>query len=159
MNFIQNHDQVANSLGGARHPKTDQSRKVPGINCIAAAFTRDTDAAARSGIRGFITVPLFCRPQPRTGEFVAKGRKEFLEQFESLKCPETEKYLEQPEKEETFLKCKLDFSEREKHASIYNLHKDLLQLRATDSVISEACFGKIDGAVLGEESFALRIFF
>ena len=147
VNFIQNHDQVANSLGGARIQKLTSPGRFRALTALLLLSPGTPMLLQGQEFGASSPFLYFADHNPELARLVAKGRKEFLEQFESLKCPETEKYLEQPEKEETFLKCKLDFSEREKHASIYNLHKDLLQLRATDSVISEACFGKIDGAV------------
>ena len=49
-----------------------------------------------------------------------------------------------------FERCKLDHSEREKHAGVVAMHRDLLRLRrALD-------FSDIDGAVLGDAAFLLR---
>jgi maltooligosyltrehalose trehalohydrolase len=50
----------------------------------------------------------------------------------------------------------LDFSERERHAGIYALHEDLIQLRRNDPVFSR--MAKIDGAVLGDRTFVVRYF-
>ena len=58
----------------------------------------------------------------------------------------------------TFERCKLDFSERERHAPIYNLHQDLLRLRREDPVFRSQQPEGVDGAVLGEEAFVLRFF-
>jgi maltooligosyltrehalose trehalohydrolase len=54
----------------------------------------------------------------------------------------------------TFERCKLDFAERQSHAAIYQLHKDLLRLRREDAVLRS----RIDGAVLSDEALVLRFF-
>ena len=58
---------------------------------------------------------------------------------------------------ETFEKCKLDLSEREKHAETYALHRDLLKLRKSEAVFSRQD-RQFDGAILGPEAFVVRFF-
>jgi len=48
--------------------------------------------------------------------------------------------------------------EREKNRELYDLHIDLLRLRREDSRFRQQSSGRIDGAVLGPASFALRYF-
>jgi maltooligosyltrehalose trehalohydrolase len=48
----------------------------------------------------------------------------------------------------------LDFSEREQHAEVYALHKDLMRLRKSDPVFQS----RIDGAVLGGRTLLVRYF-
>jgi maltooligosyltrehalose trehalohydrolase len=51
----------------------------------------------------------------------------------------------------------LDLGERQRHASIYALHRDLLELRRTDPVLGRRpC--RIDGAALTDEAWILRFF-
>ncbi|HKA52815.1 MAG TPA: DUF3459 domain-containing protein, partial [Candidatus Binatia bacterium] len=59
---------------------------------------------------------------------------------------------------ETFEHSKLDFSERTAHAPLYLFHQDLLRLRREDPIIARQDRGRLDGAVLGPEAFALRFF-
>jgi maltooligosyltrehalose trehalohydrolase len=63
-----------------------------------------------------------------------------------------------PANEETFRRCKLDFSERKTHAAYYQLHCDLLRLRREDPVLSRPRPRGVDGAVLGPETLLLRFF-
>ena len=58
----------------------------------------------------------------------------------------------------TFEQCKLDLSERDRHAAIYQLTKDLLKLRREDPVFKTQSPRKVDGAVLTEHAFILRYF-
>jgi maltooligosyltrehalose trehalohydrolase len=87
---------------------------------------------------------------------VCKGRAEFLSQFRSLAQPEVQARLPDPADVQTFQRCKLDFSERERHAEVYALHRDLLRLRREDPVFRAQKRRGVDGAVLGTEAFVLR---
>jgi maltooligosyltrehalose trehalohydrolase len=89
---------------------------------------------------------------------VERGRAEFLRQFRTLACPESSRLLAAPEAEETFRRCKLDFTERRQHAEIYDFHRDLLRLRREDPTFRNARAGSFDGAVLAPEAFVLRFF-
>ena len=91
-------------------------------------------------------------------EAIRKGRFEFLSQFPSLAGEEVQRMLPVPSDPEVFARCKLDFSERKKNKTFYDLHVDLLRLRREDSRFREQRLGGVDGAVLGPASFVLRFF-
>jgi len=98
----------------------------------------------------------FADHEANLAELVRQGRAEFLEQFRSYATPETQAILTNPEAVATFEKCKLDFTERERHKQIYDMHQDLLKLRRTDKRFSAQAPRGVDGAVLGDEAFVLR---
>ena len=89
---------------------------------------------------------------------VSSGRREFLAQFPSVTDPEVLAALPSPVDEETFLRCKLDPGERERHPQWYALHRDLIHLRRSDPVILRAADRRPDGAVIGPGAFILRYF-
>lgn len=91
-------------------------------------------------------------------EAVKKGRFEFLAQFPSAASEDVQAALAVPYEIETFRRCKLDWSEREKNQALSNLHLDLIKLRHEDSRLCRQSKGGIDGAVLRSESFVLRYF-
>ena len=66
--------------------------------------------------------------------------------------------LTNPEEESTFLRCKLDFSDRQKNRGIYLLHQELIALRHRDPLLGQAASGTFDGAVLSDRAFLLRFF-
>jgi len=78
---------------------------------------------------------------------VAKGRREFLEQFPSLLGLDGD--FAPPHAEETFARCKLDHRERETHGEMVALHRDLLRLRREMT-------GVVRGSVIAAEAFVLR---
>jgi maltooligosyltrehalose trehalohydrolase len=158
INFIQNHDQVANSGKGERcHEVT-----APGpFRAITALFLlAPSTPMLLQGQEFGASAPFhyFADHTPELAASVAEGRRKFLAQFPSLAQPEIQRALPNPGDPRTFERCKLDFSDRERHAEIYRLHKDLLRLRRTDARFRQQIKGAIDGAVLSESALLLRYF-
>jgi maltooligosyltrehalose trehalohydrolase len=156
--FIENHDQVANSLRGVRlHQLTSPGRFRAATALLLLApgtpmLFQGQEFAASSP---FV---FFADHNPELNALVARGRLEFLQQFGSIGSSDCDKVVARPGDKGTFQRCKLDLSERQKNAPIYRLHKDLLRMRSELDPIREARRGSYDGAVLGEEAFLLRFF-
>src|SRR5581483_9581525 len=100
----------------------------------------------------------FADHNPELARLVRKGRGEFLTQFPSLALPEMQALLPDPADPRTFERCKLDLAERERHAEVYALHRDLIHLRRGDPLLRAPRHGSFDGAVLGRDAFLLRWF-
>jgi maltooligosyltrehalose trehalohydrolase len=66
--------------------------------------------------------------------------------------------LRDPTDPETWARSKLDLDERQRHAGMYALHRDLLRLRREDPVFRAQRRGGLNGAGLGPEAFVLRFF-
>jgi maltooligosyltrehalose trehalohydrolase len=156
--FLENHDQVANSFEGARVNRLTSPGRLRAMTALlllgpgTPMLFQGQEFAASSPFL------YFADHHPQLARLVAGGRKGFLSQFKSLACPESEPLLADPAGKETFLRSKLDFSEREKHRQFLALHKDLIKLRKSDPVFSRPRAGGVDGAVLGPEAFVLRFF-
>jgi maltooligosyltrehalose trehalohydrolase len=158
VNFIQNHDQIANSLRGLRLVQLTSPGRLRALTALLL-LAPGTPMLFQGQEFGASTPFLyFADHNPELAKLVAKGRKEGLKEFPSIASAEAEAVLDDPEREETFLRCKLDFSERAKNASIYDLHRDLIRLRKQDTAFSKPRAGGVDGAVLGPEAFMLRFF-
>jgi maltooligosyltrehalose trehalohydrolase len=158
VNFIQNHDQIANSIRGIRvHQLTSPGRyrAMTAFLLLAPGTPMLFQGQEFAASAPFL---FFADHHPELAKLVASGRKKFLGQFPTAQCPECETLFESPENESTFERCKLDFSERKIHANDYALHFDLLKLRREDSVFSHPVSRGVDGAVLGSEAFVLRFF-
>jgi maltooligosyltrehalose trehalohydrolase len=96
--------------------------------------------------------------QPDLAELVRNGRREFMHQWRSIAIGELDRHMIDPCAESTFLACKLDHSEREKHRKAYELHADLVRLRREDPVLRVPRPRSVDGAVLSSSAFLLRYF-
>jgi maltooligosyltrehalose trehalohydrolase len=89
---------------------------------------------------------------------VREGRSAFLRQFLTIAAEDMRDQLDDCGARETFLRCKLDPAERRENARTLALHRDLLELRRSDPVLSRQGEHGLDGAVVGPEALALRWF-
>lgn len=156
--FLQNHDQVANSARGQRlHQLTSPGRYramtalLLLTPCTPLLFQGQEFAASAPFL-------YFARHEDELNVMVRKGRHEFLTQFPNIASADGGKLLAVPADEETFRRCKLDHAERERNAHVVHLHRDLLRLRREDPVFSRQDSGRMHGAVLGAEALLLRFF-
>jgi maltooligosyltrehalose trehalohydrolase len=155
--YLQNHDQVANSARGARlHELTSAGRLRA---ATALLLLGPATPMLFQGQEFAASAPFlyFADHKPELARAVTAGRREFLSQFPSIATPEIQARLADPSDPQTFVQCKLDWSERERHAPIYRLHQELIRLRREDPVLSRCGVGRtVEGAVLGPEAFLLR---
>lgn len=154
--FLQNHDQVANALHGHRLHRLASPAHCRALTALL--LLAPSTPMLFQGQEFAASAPfLFFADHPaELGGAVREGRLKFLRQFRSIASEEARDALPDPREERTFARCKLDFSERERHAPVYRLHADLIRLRREDPVFSEP--GEIDGAVLSDRAFVLRYF-
>jgi maltooligosyltrehalose trehalohydrolase len=160
VNYIENHDQVANSSTGERLWRLT----TPGRHRAMTAYLLlgPWTPLLFQGQEWSSTAPFlfFADHNPELRPLVRKGRAEFLAQFRRCATAETRDQLRDPGAPETLAACRLDWSEtaRAPHQQSLALHRDLLVLRRTDPVLSaQGEHGvALDGAVLGPECFLLR---
>lgn len=156
--FLENHDQVANSLWGKRlHEATDAGRFRAATTLLLLG---PATPMLFQGQEFAASTPFlyFADHHPELARAVAAGRAEFLRQFPSIASPEAAARLPDPENERTFFRCKLDFADRDRHRETYLLHRELIALRRDDPLLGKSPSGSYDGAVLGDAAFLLRFF-
>lgn len=162
VNFLQNHDQVANSLRGLR---MDRSAAPGALRAMTALLLLGPGTPLLFQGQEFgASSPFvyFADHERGLAEAVARGRLEFLSQFASvggrgggvegthvLGVPD-------PGSEEMYRACQLDWGEVDGHGEVFALHQDLLRLRREDPVFGDPRCGGIDGAVLREDCMAVR---
>jgi maltooligosyltrehalose trehalohydrolase len=156
--FLQNHDQVANSGAGKRVHQLTSPRRFRALTALTLLGPGTPMLFQGQEFAAGSPFLYFTDHNPELAELVRKGRAGFLAQFPSLSPPEVRDALPDPGDPQTFARCKLDFSERERHAHVYALHKDLLRLRREDPVFRSQGARGVDGAVLSDSAFALRFF-
>ncbi|HEX4947385.1 MAG TPA: malto-oligosyltrehalose trehalohydrolase [Blastocatellia bacterium] len=158
VNFIQNHDQIANSGRGERVCTMTSPGRYRALTALLLLAPNTPMLFQGQEFAASSPFLYFADFEGDLRQLVREGRKQNLAQFRSLALPETQAVLADPGEMETFTRCKLDFSERERHAGIYQLHRDLLRLRREDAAFRAQRRGGVDGAVLGNEAFVLRFF-
>jgi maltooligosyltrehalose trehalohydrolase len=158
VNFLQNHDQVANSARGLRgHQLTSPGRwrAMTALLLLMPATPMLFQGQEFSASSPFL---YFADLDPEVGAMVRKGRAEFLTQFPSLADYAGKSELDDPTSRATFERSVLDLGERTTHAAAYALHQDLLRLRRENVAFRKQRAGGVDGAVLSNHAFALRFF-
>jgi len=156
--FLQNHDQVANTLRGLRlHKLTSMGRyrAMTALLLLAPGTPMLFQGQEFAASAPFL---YFADQKPELSKKVRDGRYEFLSQFPSLNNEQARLAIPDPGNPATFEESKLDLSERVTHREIYVLHKDLLRLRREDEVFRKQKRGMVDGAVLSDQAFLLRWF-
>lgn len=155
--FIQNHDQIANSGNGSRiHALTDLGN-LRAMTCLFLIAPQIPLIFQGQEFMSSAPFLYFADYQGKMADRVDRGRKKSLEQFENLATAEIQENLPLPHDRSTFDLCKLKFEERQTHHQAYQLHKDLLKLRKEDLVFSDPEV-KLDGAVLQNDVFVIRFF-
>ncbi len=158
VHFIENHDQVANSGKGQRDHELTSPGRYKAITTLLLLGPATPMLFQGQEFAASSPFAYFADHNPELAPLVYQGRRKFLAQFPSLALPEMQKCLSNPADPDTFARCKLDFRERQRHATIYALHRDLLRLRREDPVFRSPRPRGVDGAVLGPQAFVLRFF-
>jgi maltooligosyltrehalose trehalohydrolase len=142
--YLQNHDQVANSQRGERIQFLTTPGRYRALTALLLLGPNTPMLFQGQEFAASAPFVYFADHKPELAEAVAVGRREFLRQFPSI----VRDAVARPDDPETFARCKLDWSERERHAGALKLHRDLLRLRRPAT--------HVDGAVLGAHAFVLR---
>ncbi len=156
--FIENHDQVSNSARGERVHELTSPGRFRAMTALMLLAPGTPMLFMGQEFASSAPFQYFADHEPELAAKVRAGRAEFLAQFRSVATKQVRDQLADPGDVETFERCKLDFSEREKHRDIYEMHRDLLRLRREDAVFSAQRLRGVDGAVIGDEAFVLRYF-
>lgn len=156
--FLENHDQIANSGHGARLHKRSDPGNFKALTCLMLLSPNVPMLFQGQEFNSSKPFNYFSDHGEEFNLAIKESRKKELSQFPRLATPESQFLLPDPSEPLTFTKCKLDFQEREKNKKIYDLHKDLIELRKKDPLFKIASKLRIDGAVLSHSCFLLRYF-
>jgi maltooligosyltrehalose trehalohydrolase len=156
VHYLQNHDQVANSIDGKRiHELT-----APGLHraLTAVLLLGPQTPMLFQGQELGVHSPFlyFADHRAPLATLVREGRRKFLSQFPGLATPGGAARLQDPADRAAFESCKLD--PRAANAEMLALHRDLLRLRRDDPLFAAQGRTPVDGAVLSDRAFALRWF-
>lgn len=154
--FLQNHDQIANSLRGLRLHELTSAGKLRALTALLLLTPQVPMLFQGQEFAASAPFLYFADHRGELRDQVREGRAKFLRQFATIAREECAGLLADPGDRGTFERCKLDLIERATHEAIYRLHEDLLRLRREDRSLGGSAV--LDGAVLSEHAFVLRFF-
>lgn len=155
--YLENHDQVANSLRGDRLATLANRAALRAMTTLWL-LSPPTPMLFQGQEYGTTTPFLyFADHHDELGEKVQAGRREFLTQFQSIAHSGTVE-LRAPNDAATFERCKLEDRGGRAHDETWALHRDLLTLRRTDPAFSSQRADLVHGAVLTRTAFVMRFF-
>jgi maltooligosyltrehalose trehalohydrolase len=155
--FLQNHDQVANTAAGRRIHQESSPGRCRALTALLLLLPQTPMLFQGQEFAASSPFLFFADHNGDLATLVRKGRGDFLTQFPSL-AADNASHAVDPSDPETFVRCKLDWSEGEKHKAALDLHRDLLRLRRDDRVIHARAPRSLDGAVISDAAFMLRFF-
>jgi maltooligosyltrehalose trehalohydrolase len=133
---IQNHDQVGNrAFGGRLNTLVDPAafRAASSLLLLVPETPLLFMGQEFSASSPFL---FFTDHNPELGRLVTEGRRNEFAGFTAFSEPALREQIPDPQAESTFLRSKLDWSERERNAGTLRLYTDLLALRQGDPVLS-----------------------
>ena len=158
INFIENHDQVANSASGARVQNLTSPGRYRAMTAVTLLMPGTPMLFQGQEFGASSPWVYFADHKPELAKLVRNGRADFMSQFPNIATEPMRSRLPDPGDPATFQRCKLDFRERETNTEMYALHRDLLRLRREDPVLRRQERHRFDGAVLSPQCFVLRYF-
>jgi maltooligosyltrehalose trehalohydrolase len=156
VNFIENHDQVANSGDGSRLRERTSPGRYRALTALLLLLPGTPMLFQGQEFGASSPFLYFADHEAELAAAVEKGRREFMAQFPSLAASDAQSRMPAPHDPATFERCTLHWDERDLHVTHRRLHEDLLALRRGDVAFSQQKPGAVDGAVLDSEAFVLR---
>jgi len=145
--YLQNHDQVANSATGQRLHELAPRRLVKALTALLLLQPQTPMLFQGQEFGAKSPFLFFAGHKPDLAKLVREGRRDFLQQFPSIRGRE----LAAPDDCRTFEACRLDHAERDEE--LEQLHRDLLRLRR-----EQPFDGDLHASTLREHCLALRWF-
>lgn len=156
--FLQNHDQVANSLTGDRLHQLASPALCRALTATLLLGPQTPMLFMGQEFNSGSPFLFFADHEEPLRTQVWEGRREFLRQFPGAASREGQQQVQDPSLEQTFLRSRLDWSECTEDNIALRLHRDLLALRRSDPVIAGQGANGFDGAVICASVFVLRWF-
>ena len=153
---IQNHDQIGNRAFGERLNHEIDPSAYRAVSAIL--LTVPETPLLFMGQEWAASSPFlyFTDHNPELGALVTEGRRKEFGHFAAFSDPHIRSWIPDPQAASTFEASKLNWGEREKepHAGMLRLYRDLLRLRATEPALQPG--GSSDAAAIAEGGVVLR---
>lgn len=160
VSFLENHDQVANSLWGRRlwqQSSPAQHRAMTGLLLLGPWLPLLFQGQEWNSTAQFL---FFADHEGELAQLAKKGRAEFLSQFPG--CASHPELLVDPSVPQALEASRLRWAETQlpPHAEAVALHRDLLRLRRSDPTLAlcRQGTGRIDASALGPSCGLVRYF-
>ena len=143
VNFLENHDQVANTGLGSRlyqHVGHSHWRALTALLILGPGLPLLFQGQEFGSSRKFT---YFADHQGELAAAVEAGRIEFMAQFPGMDSAATRQVLPKPGDAKVFERCKLDDEERASEGPLWRLYRDLLRLRREDAVLMNVGTGEV----------------
>src|SRR5262245_32203279 len=137
VNFLENHDQVANTGLGTRlhtHVSAAEWRALTALLLLGPAMPMLFQGQEFGSTSPFT---YFADHDGDLAQAVERGRLQFLTQFAGMSRPEIQERLPKPGDPHTFARCALQDAERAADGPLVRLHRDLMWLRRSDAVLQQ----------------------
>lgn len=161
VNFLQNHDQIANSGTGRRLQQITSPGEYKALTALLLLMPQTPMLFQGQEFASDKPFHYFADHKPELAKLICAGRAKEIAQFPSMATAEMQRCLRDPAERSTFEESKIGLEQRDKpyHRQLLQLHKDLLALRRSEPTFRRVQRrGDIDGAVLGLGAFVLRYF-
>jgi len=135
VNFLENHDQVANTgLGTRLHQQGDPARwrALTALLLLGPALPLLFQGQEYGSTQPFT---YFADHDGDLGKAVEAGRLEFMAQFPGMATPAMRALLPRPGDEQMFERVRLEDGARAADSELRRLHRDLIWLRRDDDVL------------------------
>ena len=135
VNFLENHDQVANTGLGTRlhqHVGASRWRALTALLLLGPAMPMLFQGQEFGSTSRFT---YFADHDADLAQAVERGRLQFLTQFVGLARPDMRERLPKPGDPDVFAQCALQDAERDADSPLVLLHRDLMRLRRNDAVL------------------------
>jgi maltooligosyltrehalose trehalohydrolase len=152
VHFLENHDQVGNPSFGRRLHQMASPGRYRALTALLLLGPATPLLFQGQEFGSSSPFHFFVDHHDALREGIMQGRRQFLSQFPGLE----EAGIPAPEDPETFRQCVIDWAERDRNDAHLALHRDLLKIRRADPGLASASRRRVDGAVLGRETFLLR---
>jgi maltooligosyltrehalose trehalohydrolase len=156
VNYLQNHDQLANSARGKRISALTSPGRLRAMTALLLLGPQTPLLFQGQEFAASSPFLYFSDCADNEARKVTRGRAQFLSQFLSLAGQEMQSRLPNPCDRHEFESSKLDHSERLRHGDIYAMHGDLLALRRDDAAFRARPAQRIDGTALSADALAIR---
>src|SRR5205814_4489005 len=153
VNFLENHDQVANSLRGFRLQNLTSQGRLRALTALMLLIPGTPMLFQGQEFGASSPFLFFADHNPELAKAVQNGRHEFMKQFPSATSPAAQACIPAPHDPRTFERCRLNWDERDAHDTFVRLYRDLLTLRRSEAAFRAEDADAIEGAVLGADLF------